>query len=486
MSSFANITQLAERIQSITAGLHLAIPELIVAGTILFSLLIELFLHGKTEKFSTSWRYFTCQIPLLLALSLSFQRNELGSTGSFASGLFEANVGSNAINTLILGIGFLLILMNQIHKKSLTFEELTGFLSILLGALLSSLSSNSLSLFLSIEFMSMGTYVLVSLRKESSRASLPYVLFGLGSSALFIYGISLLYGLTGTLDYTSVDFSRGISVADPYLRGFALGLFAVGLLFKMSWAPFHPWNPDVMEQLPAAWMTWISTAPKLAIAFVGVRLLPALPVSFVNELAVLAVLTLLVGNLGALGQNNTKRLLAYSSIAHGGFLAIAWFFQPIQALDAILFYGFLYSIASLLVFYLIDEVGANEVKSFAGLGVEKPLPAFFLLTGLIALVGLPPAGTFLAKMTYFSLLWSNYEMTTSIGLLVLLLVAIVVTAISLFYYLKIPFQLYFKKSTEKSNLWQELTSLEIYSYGFLTAILIASILFPAALTNLWK
>jgi NADH-quinone oxidoreductase subunit N len=486
MSSFANITQLAERIQSITAGLHLAIPELIVAGTILFSLLIELFLHGKTERFSTSWRYFTCQIPLLLALSLSFQRSELGLTGSFASGLFEANLGSNAINTLILGIGFLLILMNQIHKKSLSFEELTGFLSILLGALLSSLSSNALSLFLSIEFMSMGTYVLVSLRKESSRASLPYVLFGLGSSALFIYGISLLYGLTGTLDFTSVDFSRGISVADPYLRGFALGLFAVGLLFKMSWAPFHPWNPDVMENLPAAWMTWISTAPKVAIAFVGVRLLPSLPVSFVNELAVLAILTLLVGNLGALGQNKTKRLLAYSSIAHGGFLAMAWFFQPMQALDAILFYGFLYSIASLLVFYLIDEVGASDVKSFAGLGTEKPLPAFFLLTGLIALVGLPPAGTFIAKITYFSLLWSNYEMTTSIGLLVLLIVAILVTAISLFYYLKIPFQLYFKKSTEKSDLWKELTSLEIYSYGFLTAILIASILFPAVLTNLWK
>ncbi|MFD3407158.1 proton-conducting transporter membrane subunit [Aquirufa sp. HETE-83D] len=486
MSSFANLTQLAERIQSITAGLHLAIPELIVAGTILFSLFIELFLHVKTEKFSTSWRYFTCQIPLLLALSLSFQRNELGLVGSFASGLFEANLGSNAINTLILGIGFLLILMNQIHKKSFTFEELIGFLSILLGALLSSLSTNALSLFLSIEFMSMGTYVLVSLRKESSRASLPYVLFGLGSSALFIYGISLLYGLTGTLDFTSVDFSRGISVADPYLRGFALGLFAVGLLFKMSWAPFHPWNPDVMEKLPAPWMTWISTAPKLAIAFVGVRLLPALPVSYANELAVLAILTLLVGNLGALGQNNTKRLLAYSSIAHGGFLAMAWFFQPVQALDAILFYGFLYSIASLLVFYLIDEADADDVKSFAGLGSEKPVPAFFLLTGLVALVGLPPAGTFIAKMTYFSLLWSNYETSTALGLLLLLLVAILVTAISLFYYLKIPFQLYFKKSTKKTGLWNKLSSLEIYSYGFLTAILIASLLFPAILTNLWK
>jgi NADH-quinone oxidoreductase subunit N len=486
MSSFATITQLAERIQSITAGLQFAIPELITAGTVLFSLLIELFLHGKTEKFSTSWRYFTIQIPLLLALSLSFQRSELGVTGTFAAGLFETNVGSNAINTLVLSIGFLLILMNQIHKKSLTFEELIGFLSILLGALLSSMSANALSLFLSMEFMSMGTYVLVSLQKESSRASLPYVLFGLGSSALFIYGISLLYGLTGTLDFTSVDFSRGISVADPYLRGFALGLFAVGLLFKMSWAPFHPWNPDVMEQLPAAWMTWISTAPKLAIAFVGVRILPALPVSFANELAALAVLTLLVGNLGALGQNKTKRLLAYSSIAHGGFLALAWFFQPIQALDAILFYGFLYSIASLLVFYLIDEVAAVDVSAFAGLGSSKPVPAFFLLTGLVALLGLPPAGTFLAKLTYFSLLWSNYELNPAIGMLVVLVIAVLMTAISLFYYLKIPFQLYFKKPVEKSTIWPSISTLEMYSYGFLSTILIVSLLFPEVITNLWK
>ena len=486
MPFFDNISLLHERIQSITAGLQLVIPELIISGTVLFSLLIELFLHGKTEKFSTSWRYFFLQIPLLLALSLSFQRNELALTGSFASGLFEANLGSNAVNTLILSIGFLLILMNQIHKKSLSFEELIGFLSILLGSLFVTMSTSGLSLFLSIEFMSMGTYVLVSLRKESSRASLPYVLFGLGSSALFVYGISLIYGLTGTLDFSGVDFSRGISVADPFLRGLALGLFAVGLLFKMSWAPFHPWNPDVMENLPASWMTWISTAPKLAIAFVGIRILPILPVSYVNELAALAVLTLVIGNFGALGQNKTKRLLAYSSIAHGGFLAMAWFFQPTQALDAILFYGFLYSIASLLVFYLIDVKGAEDVTSFAGQGVAKPLPSFFLLSGLVALVGLPPAGTFLAKLTYFSLLWSNYEINPSVGILILLLVAIFTTAVSLFYYLKIPFQLYFKKSTLKSTSWSTTSALEIYSYGFLTAILIVSILFPGLVTNLWK
>ena len=152
MSSFASISTLTERIQSITAGLNYVIPELIVAGSILLSLFIELFLHSKTEKFSTSWRYFTCQIPLLLALSLSFQRSELGLSGIFAAGLFEVNIGSNAINTLILGIGFLLILMNQIHKKSFTFEELIGFLSILLGALFSSMTTHALSLFLSIEF----------------------------------------------------------------------------------------------------------------------------------------------------------------------------------------------------------------------------------------------------------------------------------------------------------------------------------------------
>ena len=117
---------------------------------------------------------------------------------------------------------------------------------------------------------------------------------------------------------------------------------------------------------------------------------------------------------------------------------------------------------------------------------EVVLPAFFLLTGLVALVGLPPAGTFLAKLTYFSLLWSNYELNQAMGLLILLIVAIFTTAISLFYYLKIPFQLYFKKSLVKSSLWSEMNSLEIYSYGFLTAILILSILFPTVLTNLWK
>lgn len=486
MPSFANLTQLTERIQSITTGLQLVIPELLVTGTILFSLILELFLHAKTEKFSTSWRYFSTQIALVLALSLSFQRAELGLNGSFAAGLFDANGGSNAINTLILGIGFLLLVLNQIHRKSVTFEELIGFLSILLGALLTSMSSNALSLFLSIEFMSMGTYILVSLRKEASRASLPYVLFGLGSSALFLYGISILYGLTGTLDFTSVDFSRGISVADPLLRGFALGLFAVGLLFKMSWAPFHPWNPDVMENLPASWMAWISTAPKLAIAFAGVRLLPMLPVSFANELAVLAILTLLIGNFGALGQSKTKRLLAYSSIAHGGFIAMAWLFQPAQALDAILYYGFLYSIASFLVFYLIDQPQAETISAWSGQGARQPLRSFFLSTGLIALLGLPPAGTFIAKLTYFSLLWTSYESSPQVGVLGLFLVAVLTTAVSLFYYLQIPFQLYFKKTSLESPKWSEMTRLEGWSYGFLTAILIASLLFPNLVTNLWK
>jgi len=114
------------------------------------------------------------------------------------------------------------------------------------------------------------------------------------------------------------------------------------------------------------------------------------------------------------------------------------------------------------------------------------LPSFFLLSGLVALVGLPPAGTFLAKLTYFSLLWSNYEINPSVGILILLLVAIFTTAVSLFYYLKIPFQLYFKKSTLKSTSWSTTSALEIYSYGFLTAILIVSILFPGLVTNLWK
>jgi NADH-quinone oxidoreductase subunit N len=232
--------------------------------------------------------------------------------------------------------------------------------------------------------------------------------------------------------------------------GLALGLLGAGILFKMAWAPLHPWSPDVLESLPAGWMSWISTAPKIAAAWLGIRLMHIIPTEMVHVIAILAILTLLVGHLGALGQKNTKRLLAYSSIAHGGFMAMAWLFPAEEATKALVFYGLTYGLSTMLVFYLAEEgegaYQADDLNRWDGYASRQPGKAGLLLLGFVALIGLPPAGTFLAKITYFSLLWQSFQTHNSLAIMTLLAVAIFCTAISIYYYLKIPFRMYLKKA----------------------------------------
>jgi NADH-quinone oxidoreductase subunit N len=481
---------LPNQLQRILQGYEHILPELVIAAWILVSIIGDLFLVGGNEKSARSWRYLIAQGGLILALLLAYQRMKHGTEGFVAFRMLWVNPGANAINCLILAIGFVIISVNQYQQKSFSFEEKIGFFSILLGSLLTSLSVHFLSIFLSIELMSLGTYLLVGLRKdkEGVRASLPYVLFGMGTSAMLLYGLSLIYGLTGTMLILDSAFSRGLATADPYLAGMALALVGTGILFKMSWVPFHPWSPDVMESLPASWMSWISTAPKIAVAWLGIRLVHFVPVSMQVVIAVLAILTLLVGNLGALSQTNTKRLVAYSSIAHGGFLAMAWLMPAEQGVDNLLFYSLVYSASTILVFFILDELGTkqyqiDDMRNWAGFGQAYPVRALALFIGFIALIGLPPAGTFLAKVNYFSQLWEKYQMTQSNPILALLIIAILMTAVSIYYYLRIPYFMYFKKgevihpADSFKNNWV---------YLALGGGIIACMLFPTLIYSIWK
>jgi NADH-quinone oxidoreductase subunit N len=310
----------------------------------------------------------------------------------------------------------------------------------------------------------------------------------MGTSAMLLYGLSLIYGLTGTMLILDSAFSRGLATADPYLAGMALAMVGTGILFKMSWVPFHPWSPDVMESLPAGWMSWISTAPKIAVAWLGIRLVHFVPVSMQVVIAVLATLTLLVGNLGALSQTNAKRLVAYSSIAHGGFLAMVWLMPAEQGVDNLLFYSLVYSASTILVFYILDELETtqyqiDDMSNWAGFGQAYPVRALALFLGFIALIGLPPAGTFLAKVNYFSQLWEKYQMTQSNPILAILIIAILMTAVSIYYYLRIPYFMYFKKgevihpADSFKNNW---------IYLLLGGGIIACMLFPTLIYSIWK
>ena len=438
----------------ITQGFSFILPEIILLCWILVSIFAELFLHARTSKFASSWRYFITQIGLVLALVLAFQRMYVGLEGFVCFNLFAVNPTSNILNTVIIFMGLLLMLINQTQHKLIKHEEKIGFLSVLAGALLTSISYHWLSIYVSLELMSLGTYILVGIRKdhEGARASLPYVLFGIATSAIFLYGISLVYGMSGTLSLQGENIVRALNSNNPWLVGTSLALISSGILFKMAWAPLHPWNPDAMETLPASWMSWISIAPKIAVAGLGMRIVHLFPTLSIDVIAILAILTLLVGNLGGLLQTNTKRLLAYSNIAHGGFMAMIWLFPYQDGSQALVFYSVLYSLSVLLVFYLTDngkqEIVKNDLGQFAGLGKTQPLYGLSLLLGFIALTGLPPFGTFWAKLNYFGLLWNSYQISQSKAILALFTVAILTTATSLFFYLKIPYQLYFKNKSE--------------------------------------
>ena len=491
MFSAETLTGLSAKLDQIVQGFSLMLPEILVLGLLILGIFAELFIHGKPEKFSSSWRYFISLLGLLFILALGFQRLQNGNNGFASFSLFWITPASNSINLLILALGFLILIVSQITGKKLSIEEQIGFLSILSGSLLTGISNHWLSLFLSIELMSLGTYLLAGIRKDSegARASLPYVLFGMATSAIFLYGVSLMYGLSGTMSFSNPAFTRVFSSADPLFIGLSLGLISCALLFKMSWAPFQPWSPDVLETLPAPWMAWISIAPKIAVTWLGIRMIHFIPTDMSMYIAALAILTLLIGNLGALKQTNTKRLLAYSSIAHGGFMAMVWLSPAKEATEALLFYGLTYGLSTILVFFLAENQAENDIgyvdnlDAWKGLSKSQPIKSLLLFVGLIALIGLPPAGTFLAKITYFSLLWESIQAHSSIATITLLGVAIFATAVSVFYYLKIPFYIYFKKSDVNQEIKIEKN---MWIFGLIAAAIILCLLTPNFIFNFWN
>ena len=489
MFSAETLAGLSVKLDQIVQGFSLMLPEILVLGLLILSIFVELFIHGKPEKSSSSGRYFISLLSLLFVIALAFQRQQNGHNGFASFSLFWITTASNSINLLILALGFLILMVSQITGKKLSIEEQIGFLSILSGSLLTGISNHWLSLFLSIELMSLGTYLLAGIRKDSegARAALPYVLFGMATSAIFLYGVSLMYGLSGTMSFSNPAFTRVFSSADPLFIGLSLGLISCALLFKMSWAPFQPWSPDVLETLSAPWMAWISIAPKIAVTWLGIRMIHFIPTDMSVYIAALAILTLLIGNLGALRQTNTKRLLAYSSIAHGGFMAMVWLSPAKEATEALLFYGLTYGLSTILVFFLAELQTEDDVVDnldiWKGLSKSQPIKSLLLFVGFIALIGLPPAGTFLAKITYFSLLWESIQAHSNIATITLLIVGIFATAVSVFYYLKIPFYIYFKKSDVNQEMKNEKN---MWIFGVIAAAIILCLLTPNFIFNFWN
>ncbi|HWZ21118.1 MAG TPA: NADH-quinone oxidoreductase subunit N [Cytophagaceae bacterium] len=339
--------------------------------------------------------------------------------------------------------------------------------TVVLGLHLLVMSNNLLMMFVSLEIISIGSYLLTifNFDKKGTESAIKYILFGAFCSGIMLFGISLLYGINGNFNFPTALSPLALANEGLILFVFAIFLTLTGLFFKISAFPYHVWAPDIYEGAPAPVVAFFSIAPKAAALAVLIRILsPLLLNSEVTGiltllLAILAMITMTIGNFSALMQKNLRRMLAYSAIGHAGFMLMAIITVKELAVNSILFYLAVYLFMNFTAFCLVDVFASKaksmDVNNFKGLGLKMPfLGGIFVLT-MISLTGLPPTAGFYAKLFVFSALWESYQITGNQIFLILLAFGLLNTIVSLFYYLRIPYFIYFKKEDSDTILTSE-------------------------------
>ena len=349
---------------------------------------------------------------------------------------------------LVIAIAAMVILTSYEYMAVQRIRAGEYYALILFGTVGMCLMSSAIELvliFIALEISSISSYVLAGFRRReasSSESSLKYFLLGSFATAFFLYGVALMFGATGSTNIDAI--SQALRSGAPVLAYVAVALMFVGLGFKVASAPFHIWTPDVYEGAPAPIVGLMSTGPKAAAFAVLLRVLFEVnaPGRF-WLIWVSAALSMTLGNIGALVQDNVKRLLAYSSIAHAGYLLIAFAARPEMGVSAAMFYTAAYAAMNVGAFAVVSHfanVGEKYVtlEDYAGLGRRSPALAATLTFFLMSLMGIPITGGFFAKFYVFSAaLQANLVGLTIIGVLN--------SAVAAYYYLRIIVMMYMRE-----------------------------------------
>jgi len=378
-----------------------------------------------------------------LGISLVLSIKDWGLGSRYFHDMILFDNFSIAFNISMIIITILIFLFGIDYYDSMhthVAEYYALMLFALTGAFLMTSFSNLIMLFLGIEILSIPLYILAGGKKYSYRsneASFKYFMLGSFATAIFLFGIALVYGASATFYLPEIK----IYIAQfnghlPPMLMVGLLFILIGVAFKVAAAPFHFWSPDVYEGAPTLVTAFMATVVKTAgfaafFRLLGMGLLP-LPIQLEKALWVMTWLTLLIGNLAALKQTNFKRLLAYSSISHSGFIMLAMLSQHNSSASVILYYTFVYSLATVplfIIFILMKRAsdGHEDLYIFRGLYKEKPWIAVLAIILLMSLAGIPPTSGFMAKYQVFVL-------SISQGILLTTIFAIVMAIIGVYYY----------------------------------------------------
>ena len=430
---------------------QLLMPELVITLTLLIVLVFDLF--DSISKTVLGWMTI---VGAAIALWVSIQMHLAGTVGTQFNEMFKVDNFSLFFNIIFLVSTILVTLISMSYLDRGDRKQGPYYLLILLatlGMMLMAAGNELIIVFLGLELMSLSLYVLAGYFRESpasSEAGMKYLLLGAFASAFFLYGIALIYGGAGT---TSVpEIAQAITADDksPLLLA-GMFLLVVGFGFKVAIVPFHQWAPDVYEGAPTTIAAFISAGPKAAgfAAFLRIFMeaLPNLQGEWSGVLILLAMLTMTVGNVIAIAQTNIKRMLAYSSIAHAGYVLIGLAAANNEGISSAMLYLLVYCVMNIGAFGAIilaktEDGESLMISDYAGLGLRKPLLAMFMTIMLLSLAGFPPTAGFVGKFYIF-------KAAVGAGHIWLVIIGAVNTAISAFYYLRVVVTMYMREPEEE-------------------------------------
>lgn len=420
--------------------LSLLIPEIVLASLGLMVLILGLIIPKSASK-GLGW-FTTIAFLGVIGLVIAGWDNQ----GSLYEGMFMVDQYALFFKITFLAAAFLVALgsMRYVDEHMGDHSEYYSMLVFAtLGMSVMASAGDFITMYMGLELMTIAFIILVCFRRteaKSVEAGMKYVLLAGMSSAVLLYGMSLVYGVTGSILIPEVGRAVALNPSPALMLG--LVLLVAGLGFKISAVPFHMWSPDIYEGAPTPVTSFLAMGSKAASFAVLLRIfVEALPGIWANWhmlVAILAAVTIIVGNLVAIPQTNIKRLLAYSSIAQAGYILVGLVTASEAGIKGVMFYGFLYVFATVGAFtvaaYFYNITGSDEIKDYAGLAQRSPLMAAVMLTVLLSMAGIPPLAGFAGKFYLFKTIVDDYLWLAFIGM--------VMSMVSVYYYLRVALVMY--------------------------------------------